>query len=184
VSTGVVAAAPRAQESHEAAPRVALGVVHGAFGIHGWIRIKPYGDDVTTLLSERTWGLTLRGGFREARVVEAKEHGAAVLAHVAGVDDRDAADDLRGAEVSVSRTQLPAAEPGQYYWADLIGVVVRNVEGVVLGRVGGLIAAPAHDVLRVAREAETEQLIPFTEPIVKSVDLGGRVITVDWQKDY
>ncbi|MBP8294846.1 MAG: 16S rRNA processing protein RimM, partial [Burkholderiales bacterium] len=76
-----------------------------------------------------------------------------------------------------------------YYWADLIGLTVRNVNGVELGRVTGLIAAPAHDVLRVAaagqgEEAAREQLIPFVEPILREVDMAGGRITVDWEADY
>jgi len=78
---------------------------------------------------------------------------------------------------------LPEAGPGEYYWNDLVGLPVRNVEGVTLGTVHGLIEAPAHDVLRVAGETGHEQLIPFVEPIVRQVDLAIG-ITVDWQPDY
>jgi 16S rRNA processing protein RimM len=177
--------------------RIALGSVLGAFGVKGWIRIRPHGTDAGSLLTQRKWelsGLAARGDLREVQVEEVKEHAGSVLARIAGIDDRDGAEALRGAEVMVRREQLPAAEPGEYYWADLIGLAVRNVEGVELGTVSGLIAAPAHDVLRVAvagvEQAEgakaggQERLIPFVEPIVRDVDLAGGTITVDWQKDY
>ena len=161
-----------------------LGVVLGAFGIQGWVRIKPLGFDTTSLLTLNDWTLTLGRQSLAVRVEESKQHSGSVLAKIKGIDDRDQAEARRGAEVSVLRNQLPDAGPGEYYWSDLIGLSVRNVEGVALGRVAGLIEAPAHDVLRVAGEGGREQLIPFVEPIVRSVDLESRAITVDWQQDY
>ena len=94
---------------------------------------------------------------------------------------------MRGADVTVPRDKLPATEAGEYYWNDLVGLAVRNVRGEALGTVSGLIAAPAHDVLRVQSGPEgatREQLIPFVEPIVKSVDIAGRTVTVEWEADY
>jgi len=166
--------------------RVVLGTVLGAFGIRGWIRVKPLGQDAANLLGQSVWGLSLRATTRDVRVEEVKEHGGSVLARLAGIDDRGDAEALRGADVSIAREQLPAAATGEYYWSDLIGLGVRNVEGVDLGRVAGLIDAPAHAVLRVASggEGTGEQLIPFVEPIVRAVDMAGNMITVDWQKDY
>ena len=167
--------------------RIALGRVLGAFGVKGWIRIRPHGADPGSLLTQRIWeltGLPAHDGERAVQVEEVKEHAGSVLARIAGIDDRTAAEALRGAEVSVRREQLPAAGPGEYYWADLIGLAVRNLEGVALGTVSGLIAAPAHDVMCVAKGEGPERLIPFVEPIVRGVDLAGRTITVDWQEDY
>jgi 16S rRNA processing protein RimM len=167
--------------------------VLGAFGIKGWLRIKPLGHDFESLLQQPVWALDLQGTVREVRVDEAKAHGGAVVARVAGIDDRGQAEAWRGADVTVARDALPAAAPGEYYWNDLIGLVVRNEQGVELGLVSGLIEAPAHDVLRVVSDAggegsdeagKREQLIPFVEPIVRSVDVAGGSITVDWQKDY
>ena len=121
-------------------------------------------------------------------VEEAKTHGAFVLAQLKEVSARGQAEALRGADVTVDRLQLPEPEPGEYYWSDLIGLVVRNVRGVDLGRVTGLIAAPAHDVLRVAAgqgpDGVREQLIPFVEPILREVDLASGCIIVEWEADY
>lgn len=156
----------------------------GAFGIQGWLRIKPLGNDMQSLLTIREWTLWLHDVNSRWRVEEAKEHSGAVLARIAGIDDRNGAEAWRGAEVAVFREQLPEAAHGEYYWNDLIGLAVRNVDGIDLGRVEGLIEAPAHDVLRVIGEGGREQLIPFVEPILREVDLGSAAITVDWQKDY
>lgn len=161
----------------------------GAFGVRGWVKIKPLGQNADALLQQATWGLNARGNVRDVDVEEVKEHGSSVLAKLAGIDDREQAESLRGADVTVQRRALPDAGPGEYYWTDLIGLVVRNEQGVVLGTVSGLIDAPAHDVLRVASESHDgktarEQLIPFVEPIIRAVDVAGGSITVDWQNDY
>lgn len=166
-----------------------LGRVLGAFGIRGWIRIRPFTESLDGLLGQSVWILRQRGAARTVHVEEAKPHGAFVLAQIKEVADRGAAEALRGADVTVERDQLPAADAGEYYWADLIGLPVLNTNGIELGRVAGLIAAPAHDVLRVAaagrgEEAAREQLIPFVEPILREVDLAGGRITVDWEADY
>ena len=162
-----------------------LGRVLGAFGVRGWIRIKPLGRNADSLLDQPVWGMCRDGDAADVRVEDVKEHSGSVLAKVVGIDDREAADALRGADVTVPREALPAAAQGEYYWADLIGLAVRNEQGIMLGTVTGLIEAPAHDVLRVAEDGSArEQLIPFVEPIVRAVDVVGGSITVDWQKDY
>ena len=162
-----------------------LGRVLGAFGVRGWLKVKPLGRDAESLLTHPVWRIEGKGPMRELEVEEVKEHGGVVLAKAAGIEDRGQADALRGADVTIARAVLPEAAPGEYYWSDLIGMTVKNEQGLVLGAVSGLIDAPAHDVLRVAAPDEArELLIPFVEPIVCSVDVAGRSITVDWQKDY
>lgn len=177
---------------------VVLGRVLGAFGVHGWVRIRPFTESPDGLLNQAVWVLSQGAVKRTVNVEEAKPHGAFVLALLKGVADRGQAESLRGADVTVGRDQLPEPGAGEYYWSDLIGLAVRNVRGAELGTVTGLIAAPAHDVLRVAAsataEAEVEaeggphprreRLIPFVEPILRAVDVAAGRITVDWEADY
>ncbi|MEO8135518.1 MAG: ribosome maturation factor RimM [Betaproteobacteria bacterium] len=168
----------------EGAGSLVLGRVLGAFGIQGWIRIRPFTDSPGSLLQQSAWGLR-RGALTNAvQVEESKTHGAFVLARLTGVTDRGQAEALRGWDVTVPRDHLPQPEPGEYYWSDLIGLSVRNRAGVELGRVAGLIEAPAHDVLRVDNGKGGEQLIPFVEPIVCAVDSASGCITVEWEADW
>ena len=86
--------------------------------------------------------------------------------------------------MSVDRSRLPEPDEGEFYWADLVGLAVRNVEGVVLGQVESLTSNGAQDVL-VVRDGETERLIPFVQgPIIQSVSLQANEIVADWQPDY
>lgn len=176
---------------------VVLGRVLGAFGVQGWVRIKPFTESFDGLIEQPVWTLRRSSDDGAARftVIEQKVHGGSLLAKLQGIDDRTAAEGLRGADVTVPRDELPPAEDGEYYWNDLIGLAVRNSRGVELGRITGMIAAPAHDVLRVQAGAiegsqllqsspSREQLIPFVEPIVLSVDVTGGSVVVDWEADY
>lgn len=170
---------------------VVLGRVIGAFGVQGWVRIKPFTESFNGLMEQPVWTLRRESQERtvEFTVVELKVHVGSLLAKLQGIDDRTAAEGLRGADVTVARDELPPADDGEYYWNDLIGLAVHNSRGVDLGRITGLIAAPAHDVLRVqaarieGAEAR-EQLIPFVEPILQSVDVKGGSVIVDWEADY
>lgn len=86
-------------------------------------------------------------------------------------------------EIGVRRDQLPATAPDEYYWNDLLGLEVMNLQGEPLGRVDHLIETGANDVLVV--RGERERLIPFVlNQVVMRVDLKAGEIEVDWDKDY
>jgi 16S rRNA processing protein RimM len=107
-----------------------------------------------------------------------------LAALVEGVDDRDVAATLAGAEIYVERAQLPAPADGEYYWVDLEGLAVANADGVELGRVERVFATGANDVL-VVRDHERERLIPFVQgDFVKAVDIDAGRIIVDWDADF
>ena len=86
--------------------------------------------------------------------------------------------------VGVPRAALPAAAKDEYYWADLIGLEVRNTGDQLLGRVLGLIETPANAVLRVGDGEQDERLLPFVAAVVLDVDLAAKTIRVDWEADW
>ncbi len=119
---------------------------------------------------------------------QAREHSDSVVAQAQGVDDRDAAEALRGARIFVPRSSFPTAAEDEYYWVDLIGLEVVNREGVALGSVRELLATGPQTtlVLSFPQEGgkEGERMIPFVSAFVDRVDIAGRRIVVDWQPDY
>lgn len=176
---------------------VEVGAVVGAWGVKGWIKVQPYAADPQALFSSKRWYLqpsqtVLPPGSRAAptlpallRVVQAREHGDGVVATVHDIGDRDAAQALAGARVFVPRASFPTPDEGEFYWVDLIGLVVANRAAVELGTVTGLIETGPHCVLRVvsAGQAPRERLIPFVAAYVDAVDLPGRRIAVDWDPE-
>jgi 16S rRNA processing protein RimM len=168
--------------------RLTLGRVAGVFGVKGWIKIHSHTRPIENLLDYAPWWIAGRDGF-EAKLVEGRVHGRGLVARITGrdgqpIDDRDVAASLIGADIEVGRERLPEAPAGEYYWFDLEGLAVVNVEGTALGVVDALTSNGAQDVL-VVKQDKVERLIPFVHgPIVKAVDMQGRSITVDWQPEY
>lgn len=115
--------------------------------------------------------------------------GNRILAHLAGVDDRDLARRYCQCDIHVEALLLPILPEGEYYWHQLIGLRVIGRSGPVpelLGTVASLLETGAHDVLVVRdtsdEAAGRECLIPY--PAVLGVDLEAGVIEVDWAADY
>jgi 16S rRNA processing protein RimM len=194
---------------------VTVGYVTGAYGIAGWVRIKPFSDDADALLGARRWWLSKpesNAALQDIEMLHAKSHGGDVVAQLMGVAGRDAAEALKGHQVQISRSHFPALSNDEFYWVDLIGLSVENLQGEQLGTVADLMDNGAHPILRVVKPeaaavvsaAETpaaapeqrkarskvtpspvpETLIPFVDHFVKTVDQEAKKITVDWELDY
>lgn len=168
---------------------VLVGHVTGAYGIHGWIRIKPYSADADALLHAKTWWLD-KPELRDVDMMQAKIHGEDVVARLVGVADRNAAEALKGAVVQIRRSHFPPLENGEYYWVDLIGLAVENLQGEYLGTVSDLMDNGAQAILHVVGpavagpEKPKEWLIPFVDQFVKTVNQDAKKITVDWGLDF
>ena len=163
--------------------RILIARVAGAFGVRGEIKLQSFTDPDMAALRYQPWRLVHRGVEREVQGARGRATNKGVVATLPGIDDRDAAEALTGAEVWVDRAQLPAPKPGEYYWVDLEGLKVVNLEGTVLGTVSHLLNTGSNDILSVA--GDRERLVPFIEgDFVKSVDFDTRVITVDWDADF
>jgi 16S rRNA processing protein RimM len=163
--------------------RILIARVAGAFGVRGELKLQSFTDPDSAALRYQPWILVHRGAERELAGVRGRTTHKGIVATFPGVDDRDAAEALTGAEVWVPRSQLPPPAPGEYYWVDLEGLKVVNLEGVVLGTVSHLFNTGSNDILSVA--GDRERLVPFIEgDFVKSVDFDARVITVDWDPDF
>jgi 16S rRNA processing protein RimM len=194
------------------ADAIEIGRITDAWGIKGWFKVLPHSASPEALFSSKRWFLlppdrpmkpqratdstTSKAeplAWKEPLLLcikEAKDHSDTVVACAQGVDDRNAAESLRGARIFVPRSSFPTAADGEYYWVDLIGLQVVNREGVELGQVRDLMSTGPQTVLVIeaAPEAEggkpVERMIPFVANFVDDVDLPGKRITVDWQPDY
>jgi len=134
------------------------------------------------ILDYGRWFVQCRGAWQTATVVEGQRHGKSVIAHLEGVDDRDQAIEWVGCDIAIRHDDLPEAEDGRYYWADLEGMRVVHRDGTELGRVAYLMETGANDVL--VTEGERERLIPFiADKVILAVDFAEGVISVDWEWD-
>lgn len=161
-----------------------VGKIVGLHGVQGWIKLESYTEPRVSIFDYRPWTIEFAGKKIEIDHVQGRAQGKGLIGKLTGYDDRDAAATLIGASIRISRSQLPRSSPGEYYWADLEGLDVVTLEGVVLGKVSHLFSTGANDVLVVA-DATRERLIPFvTEQFVKTIDLKNSRITVDWDPEF
>ena len=159
-----------------------MGRILGPFGIQGWIKLKTFTEDPDGLARHPQWWLRTESGWRSAVQQDFRVRPAAVSAKLEGVDDRNAAELLRGLDVAVTRDDLGEAAEGEFYWVDLVGLEVVNLQGEKLGQVEELLRTGGSDVLVV--RGGRERLIPFVADFVKSVDREAGRITVEWEAGY
>ena len=169
---------------------VQVGYVSGAYGVTGSIRVTPHSDDADALMRLTTWWVD-KPTLRAVSVRTVKMHGGDVVAQLVGVVGRDASEALKGATVQVPRSQFPPLPADEFYWADLIGTDVVNLQGDALGKVTDMMHNGAQSILRItpvadaaAQDKAPERLIPFVDQFVKTVDLTARLVTVDWGLDF
>ncbi|MBA8734576.1 ribosome maturation factor RimM [Chromobacterium violaceum] len=163
---------------------VVMGFVRGAFGIKGWVKIHADTEYADGLFDYPTWWLGKNGSWKPYAFENGAVQPKALAAKLEGVDDRDAAEALRGTQIAIPRSELPEAGDGEYYWADLIGLSVVNQQGETLGKVDSLLETGANDVLVVKGGDGQQRLIPFVDQyVLEVVSAEGRIL-VDWGLDY
>ena len=157
--------------------RVCVGRIAGAHGIQGWVRVTSYTDEPKSVAAygpvcdekgERMFELEI---MRMAK--------AQVVARIPGVTDRNAAEALRGVQLYVSRAALPAPDPDEFYFDDLVGLAVDTRDGDPLGVVVSVQEFGTGPMLEVGESRGATIFVPFTREIVPVVDLAAGRIEID-----
>jgi 16S rRNA processing protein RimM len=171
-------------------PIVVMGEVVGTYGVRGWLKVRPFSESPETLLGFAEWWMRPKraSAWKRFSHVEGRLHSGSLIVALAGVESRESALAMKGFEVGLPRTALPAVH-GEIYWEDLKGLAVVNRAGIPLGEVRGVVEHGAHPLLRVAAPTgaasqQEERLIPYVPAIVDRVDMEARRIDVDWEADY
>lgn len=145
---------------------VTLAVVIGAHGVTGEVRLKVFTEDLSGYKIFNGGALTLKS-------VRPGSNGA--IARIAEVTDRNAAEALRGTELTVPRSALPPLEDGEYYHADLLGLPAVSLEGEALGHVVAIDDFGAGDVLEIERPDLKRFMVPMNGDAVPEWN-GERVV--------
>jgi 16S rRNA processing protein RimM len=156
--------------------RVCLGVIVGSRGLKGDLRVKSYAqvpEDITAYgpLEDET-------GSRRIDLRVTGEAKGVLIARAEGVNDRTAADKLKGLRLFVDRDRLPPPDEDEYYHSDLIGLAAEAPQGN-LGTVRQVYDFGAGDVLEIAGGEFGTVMIPFTRDFVPVVDLKAGRLVVD-----
>ncbi len=159
-----------------------MGVVIGAKGVRGEVRVKSF---TTNPRDVGAYGPVIlrKGDLGEGTAAEFRVTGVAngdvVVGRLAGVEDRNAAEALKGVQLFVARERLPKAEDGSYYHADLIGLVATVTTGETRGKISAVFNFGAGDVLEITRPDGETEMIPFSAAVIAAVDLAAGTVTVN-----
>lgn len=166
---------------------VVMGRIVAPYGVFGWLKVVSDTETMDSLFDFDTWWVGKDDSWRELDVVEAKIHNDVLVVKLQGIDDRDAAFACKGKQVAVPRDALPEAADNEYYWSDLIGLSVKNLQDVDFGLISDVFETGANDVIVVSGAdglERRERLIPFTAQTILDVNLETKMMLVDWDADF
>lgn len=163
---------PAAGMSHEP---ITLAAITGAHGVAGEVRLKLLGDGLESLKSHRHYN----DGALTLQKIRSDNKGGAI-ARFAGIDNRTAAEKLRGTTLSVSRNDLPPLEDGEFYHSDLIGLAVVTDSGEPVGEVRAIENFGATDIVEIEKPDGKSFMIPLTEQAVPEWNAERLVMSADF----
>ena len=150
---------------------VTLAVIIGAHGVTGEVRLKVFAEDLKPYKSFNNGTLTLKS-------VRHGSNGA--IARIAEINDRNAAEALRGTELTVPRSALPPLEEGEYYHADLLGLPAISTDGEVLGTVVAIDDFGAGDVIEIERPDKKRFMVPMNADAVPEWDTERMIVATEF----
>jgi len=145
--------------------------------VRGEVRLKSFTADPEAIgkygaledeSGTRSFTVKVRGKVRDL-----------VIARLSGVEDRNAAEALKGLRLYVGRDRLPKPKKGEWYTADLVGLKVERTDGSAMGRVKSVPNYGAGDLVEVEMEGGQTTFFPFTKRVVPEVDIEGGRIVID-----
>lgn len=156
--------------------RVCIGAITGVRGLRGEVRIKSFTAEPDGVAAYGQ--VTDEAGERAYRIRVTGHVKGLVIARLDGIDDRDAAESLKGTKLYVPRSILPEPGDGAFYHADLVGLKAETADGEPLGTVKAVHNFGAGDVIEITGAGNKgELMVPFTKAAVPDVDLEtGRIV--------
>lgn len=148
-----------------------MGRIGRAHGLRGEVSVEPRTDAPDERFADGTEFTCDDGSRSPLTVSSTRWHSGRLLVHFAGVDDRTAAEELRGVLLSVPRGARAPLPEGEYYDSDLEGLRLVDRGNVELGVVSEVVHLPGHDLLACRLTDAREVLIPFVSAIVPVVDI-------------
>ena len=161
--------------------KVILGKIVGHFGVRGWLKIFSYTnprEQITKYQEIKIDNDNLKSDFK---LEDWKIHGKQILLKIKKFDNRNDVEIFIDNQLIIDRKNLPELTEGQYYWNDLEGMEVQEIDGKKIGKVSHMIETGSNDVMVMENNKD---LIPFIfGEVVKKVDLEKNLIEVDWNWD-
>lgn len=152
-------------------------MITGAHGMHGAVRVRSFTAEPEDVASYSP--LSDEAGTRSFDLSVSRRTRGGIIARLAGIENRNAAEALKGTALYADRDALPELDEDEFYHADLVGLSVVLTDGRPLGRVRGLDNFGAGEVIEVETKQGKSVSLPFTRAAVPQIDLEAGRLTVD-----
>jgi len=158
--------------------RISIGKILRAHGVKGDLKVLPLTDFPERYSSLRSVIVENTGGSQLREVEKSQWLGQYAIIKFVGIDDRDAAEKLRGSHLKIEPENLFPLAPGQYYIHQLLGITVVLHDGTELGQLAEIMQTGSNDVYKVTNSSDQEFLLPAIRDVIRSIDLEKRIMTV------
>jgi 16S rRNA processing protein RimM len=169
---------------------ICVGKVGAVSGVHGFLKLWSYTEPEDNILSYENLYFKSAEGYEPIDISEIKGRIGRILIQFGGIEDRDEAKQFTGKEIFIPKEDLLELEDGDYYWSELEGMRVFNLQGYDMGKVDHLLETGSNDVLVVKANindafGKKERLVPYIpEQVVIDIDRESGLIKVDWAPDF
>lgn len=168
---------------------IVIGRLGAVYGVKGWLKVQSFTENPESIFEYSPW-LLKQKGEQTIEVAEWRRHNKGLIARLEGVSDREQAARLTGADICITENELPELAEDEFYWHDLIGLQVVNLQGYDMGVVEQIMPTSSNDVLVVKANnndafGKSERLIPFIQSeYVTEINPDEKRIQVDWPSDF
>lgn len=159
---------------------IAVGSVRKPHGVRGEVTVEILSDVDGRIAAGSRVDVVLESGSRRSTLISSVRGFAAgtVIVRFEGIEDREQAQELRGALLEVDRSRVPEAPEGSFYFFEIVGCLVEDEGAGELGRVAEIMDDGGGLILRVESESRS-LLVPFVEAYLTRLDVAARHIKVD-----
>jgi 16S rRNA processing protein RimM len=149
---------------------VTIGKVVGPHGILGGLKINPSTDFIERFQP----GQRVFIDGTPVTIKRLTAHKTQLRIETVEITDRNRAEELKWAQVTVPASELPELEEDEFYTADLIGLQVVDPSGRALGTVDSILPSPTHDILVIG-----EAMVPVVREFIKEINLDRKVVVIE-----
>ncbi len=157
---------------------IPVGKIIGTHGIKGALKVHSYSGNIDSLQSTETAFLKKKDGtLCEYAIKSVSAHAGGFILCLHDFSDINQVLSLTGLEICLKLSQLPATDKDEYYWRDLIGLVVYTDQGVELGTLVDIFETGSSDIY-VVRGNSKEYLIPAIADVIADIDIQGKKMII------
>ena len=159
------------------AEHVCVGLITSPHGVRGLVKVKPFTEDPASITAYGP--VTDETGRRSFKLQLLSQQKSQWIVRIEGVDDRNAAEELKGVRLYVPRSALPPPDDDEFYYLDLVGLSAEDTDGRAIGTVKGVFDFGAGDVIEIAGLNDRPIMVPFTRAAVPVVDVPAKRLVID-----